>query len=31
MDDHGGRIEIESEVGKGTTIRLLLPHPRPVA
>jgi K+-sensing histidine kinase KdpD len=25
IDDHGGRIEIESEMGKGTTIRILLP------
>jgi K+-sensing histidine kinase KdpD len=25
MDDHKGKIEIESEVGKGTTIRLFLP------
>jgi K+-sensing histidine kinase KdpD len=25
MDDHKGKIEIETEVGKGTTIRLLLP------
>ncbi len=25
MDDHKGKIEIESELGKGTTIRLLLP------
>lgn len=27
MDDHHGSIEIESEVGAGTTIRLLLPLP----
>ena len=25
MDDHKGKIEIESELGKGTTIRLLFP------
>ncbi|HZY11012.1 MAG TPA: ATP-binding protein [Bacteroidota bacterium] len=25
MDDHKGKIEIESELGKGTTIRLLIP------
>ena len=25
MDDHKGKIEIESEMGKGTTIRLLFP------
>jgi signal transduction histidine kinase len=25
IDDHKGKIEIESEVGKGTTIRILLP------
>jgi K+-sensing histidine kinase KdpD len=27
IDDHQGAIEIDSEVGKGTTIRLLLPLP----
>ncbi len=26
IDDHKGSIEIESELGKGTTIRLFLPH-----
>ena len=25
IDDHGGKIEIDSEMGKGTTIRFLLP------
>ena len=25
MDDHKGKIEIETEIGKGTTIRLLFP------
>lgn len=25
MDDHKGRIEIDSEMGKGTTVRLFLP------
>jgi len=25
IDDHKGKIEIESEMGKGTTIRLFLP------
>jgi signal transduction histidine kinase len=25
MDDHKGKIEIETEMGKGTTIRLLFP------
>ena len=25
MDDHKGKIEIETEMGKGTTIRLFFP------
>jgi len=25
MDDHKGSIEIDSEVGKGTAVRLLIP------
>jgi signal transduction histidine kinase len=25
IDDHHGKIEIDSEMGKGTTIRILLP------
>ncbi|MEW6509749.1 MAG: ATP-binding protein [Bacteroidota bacterium] len=27
VDDHHGRLEIESEVNKGTTIRILIPAP----
>jgi signal transduction histidine kinase len=30
VDDHGGRIEIDSEMGKGTTIRFLIPIKRMV-
>jgi two-component system NtrC family sensor kinase len=26
---HGGRIEVESEVGRGTTLRIVLPHRPP--
>jgi chemotaxis protein histidine kinase CheA len=26
IDDHKGSIEIDSEMGKGTTIRMFLPH-----
>jgi len=25
IDDHKGKIEIDSELGKGTTIRILFP------
>jgi signal transduction histidine kinase/CRP-like cAMP-binding protein len=28
VDDHGGKIEIDSEMGKGTTIRFLIPIKR---
>src|SRR6185436_11267733 len=30
VDDHGGRVEVQSTIGKGTTFRILLPlHPTP--
>jgi K+-sensing histidine kinase KdpD len=28
IDDHGGRIEIDSEIGKGTTMRIAIPAKR---
>jgi hypothetical protein len=31
IDDHGGRIEVQSQVGKGTTFRILLPVSMPAA
>ncbi|MEK7270961.1 MAG: ATP-binding protein [Planctomycetota bacterium] len=30
MEDHGGRIEVESAVGKGTTMRLVFVHTKAV-
>jgi signal transduction histidine kinase len=28
MDLHGGEIEIDSAPGRGTTVRLVIPHAR---
>ena len=30
LDDHGGRIEVQSQVGKGTTFKILLPTAPPL-
>jgi two-component system NtrC family sensor kinase len=30
LDDHGGRIEVQSQVNKGTTFRVMLPTTAPV-
>ena len=29
MDEHGGEVEIDSALGRGTTVRLLFPEPFP--